>query len=131
MVEYIKLKPGDELWKAEILNEQTLFGMLTDEQFSKIEDGRCMELKGVCFMQRPPFYGISPQIDYEKNTPYIELIESFDVNYLMQERGCEAVFNSIDYADQIVDLHKMIGRFSRDIEIVKKLMDRRGTTWRS
>lgn len=25
MVEYIKLKPGDELWKAEILNEQTFF----------------------------------------------------------------------------------------------------------
>ena len=131
MVEYIKLKPGDELWKAEILNEQTLFGMLTDEQFSKIEDGRCMELKGVCYMQRQPLYGISPQIDYKKRTPYIELIENFDANYLMQEKGCEAVFNSIDYADQIVELHKMMGRFSWDIEIVKTLIDRRGATWRS
>ena len=131
MVKYIKLKPGDELRKAEILNEQTLFEMLTDEQFSEIEDGKCLELKGEYYMQKQPLYGISPQIDFEKNTPYIELIESFDANYLMQERGCEAVFNSIDYADQIVDLHKMMGRFSWDIEIVKTLMDRRGAAWRS
>ena len=33
MVKYIKLKPGEELRKAEILNEQLLFEMLTDEQF--------------------------------------------------------------------------------------------------
>lgn len=83
MVEYIKLKPGDELWKAEILNEQTFLEMLTDEQFTKIEDGRCMELKGVCYMQRQPLYGISPQIDYEKRTPYIELLKT-----LMQIISC-------------------------------------------
>ena len=125
MVKYIKLKPGDELRKAEILNEQTLFEMLTDEHFSEIEDGKCLELKGEYYMQKQPLYGISPQIDFEKNTLYIELIESFDANYLMQERGCEAVFNSIDYAAQVVDIHKMMGRYNSDIEIVKRLVDRR------
>lgn len=111
--------------KLKSLMNKHFLEMLTDEQFTKIEDGRCMELKGVCYMQRQPLYGISPQIDYEKRTPYIELIENFDANYLMQERGCEAVFNSIDYAAQVVDIYKMMGRYNSDIEIVKRLVDRR------
>lgn len=130
MVEYMKLKIGDELCKATVLEEQSFLQMLSSNQVDaewvqyEIDNGKRFELAGYYLFAKPPLYGISAQIDYGNQKLYIELIENLDANYLMQERNCEAVFNCIEYAYQTIETHKLMGRFDRNVKIVEIKMER-------
>ena len=131
MVYTIKHKLGNNLWKATIIEQDEVLKMAAENNLnveeceSILDDGEKLELNGYQFFQKRPFYGIATHLDFKiPNEPvlWIEVIENLDANYLMDQKHCEAVLNSKEYAYQIIETHKLMGRYHENIKIIETSM---------
>jgi hypothetical protein len=107
------------------ISEQDLIHILSENNLDmegvqgEINGGKRVEVSGDYLFEKSPLYGIRVNLDAMQKKLSIQIMESLDANYLMHEKRCELVVNFKEYAYQMIEIHKLMGRYDKDVSITE------------